>query len=595
MNRRRSYMRTWMAPTVLAMSLLVGSPLAAPAPGSLQPGWKASGALQEAALSAKLYDLRSIAPAAHVGEYVAALAPLLEFEGDGSTTELETESGADAVARALSFLFEAELSSPGRELRIESPGQVRIVAPAAVHREIDQALAALAAPLGRTLDVRLDLVERAAGTPVQGGMLSAADAEKLLASGVRRSFSLRVPIGRVGVLDATSLRRVVSDYDAEVAELALHFSPLMASLRTGVHWAVRASEVSGGVQLALSAMDAQLGALRERPFELSGMLSNETGTSVKFANVPLELPTLLSLAGGFNVFVPAGQAAVIDSSLALESGAIRRTWVVRCAASGAPPESEINGPAPRSARVRLLDTGWVQPPRAMPSGTGSGFEFVADARESEWTHGGERQLIVRLPAAPLTELLAGWNDRSVELLTLGPHVMALQRGAGPQLQLGGPESGPLAAPQAASLTWTLKRKGDREVTLAAGAAPLLLGETSAWIHGAQSRLVLDARVEVASKVSTLAPRVSDSLDGLVIWARPSRGAAGGLDCEVAVSAHVLAAPLTTVVVGSPLTLELDRGEWNVLAVHETLHAPSAGPAKFTFQGGGNLELELELR
>jgi hypothetical protein len=582
MNRRRFRVRTWIGMVVLAATPFAGA-ASAPRP------------FQDDALSAKLYDLRSIAPAAHVGEYVATLAPLLDFDGGGSTQELESESGADAVARALSFLFEAELSAPGRELRIESPGRVRIVAPAAVHRQIDQALAALAAPLRRTHEVRLDLLERPAGTPVQGGIVSAAEAEKLLAAGVRRSFTLRVPSGRVGVLDATSLRRVVSDYDAEVAELALHFTPRMASLRTGVHFAVRASEVTGGVQLALSAIDAQLGALRERVYDLSGLLSDDSGATVKSARVPLELPTLLALSGGFNVFVPAGQAAVIDSALALESGASRRTWIVRCASSGAQPATTVIGPPPRSARVQLLDTGWVQPPHALPNGSASGFESVADARESEWAHGGERELSVQLSAAPLTELLAGWNDRSVELLTLGPFVMALQRGASPELSLGGPEAGPLVAPQAASLTWTLKRKGERDLTLAAGAAPLLLGETSAWIHGAQSRLVLDARVEVASRVSTLAPRVSNALDGLVVWARPSRAADGGLDCEIAVAAHVLAAPLGVVLVGAPLTLELDHPQWNVLSVHETLRAPATGPAKFTFQGGGNLELELELR
>lgn len=575
----------WMS-GVLATLSLVATPAGA--------GRLAGASAQAQELAVRLYDLNSVIPAVHVGAYEARLAPLLaEFDEDDNTIELERESGADTAARILAFLFEQDLKVPGCELRVEGEGRIRITAPQAVHRQFEPALAALSSYMRRTVEVRLDLLERPADAPLRGGLVSLADADKLIASGAKWSATVRAPRGRVGVIDASQLQQIVAGYDVEVAELTAQFKPRVESLRSGARWALRAVESPAGVRLALSTQSVSLGTIRQRELILGGFLAGESGAAAHTSAVKLQLPSARVFAAGLNLFIPTGQALVIDGALELHSTSARETWVIRCTPSGAEAAGVIQ--LPGRPLVRLLDTSWIEPPRAIPGGDSSGFEIVGDARGLEWAHGGDRGLHVRLQAAPLGDLLASWSERSRELLSFGPFAIALCREGDESPFVGGAQlSAPASA--AAQLAWTLRRRGSGEpLTVAAGVTALLVGETSAWVQGSESRIVVSADVEIASRVGTIEPRVASALDGLIFWARPARTTDGGLECELAIAAHILAAPMRQTQVGAPLTLELDQGQWDVLNAQETLRATKPGEAaRALFTGGGGLELEVVL-
>lgn len=554
----------------------------------------ASTSRQAEELAVRVYDLNSVSPAVHVGAFDARLAPLLaDFDEDDTTIELEREGVADTVARVLAYIFAQDLNGPGRELRIEGEGRVRIAAPLAVHRQIEQTLATLSAHMRRTVEVRIDLITRPADAPLRGGLMPLAEAEKLLTGGAKWSATLRAQRGRVAVLDATQLQQIVASYGVEVAEMAAQFTPRIESVRSGARWALRAAEAPAGVRLALSAESVSLEAMREREMRLGGLLAGESGVGPHTSAVKLQLPSARVFAGGFNLFVPAGQALVIDSALKLQTTSARETWLIRCAPAAADAAGLIQFPG--RPLVRLLDTSWIEPPRTIVSGESSGFEIVGDARGLEWAHGGGRRLDVSLQAAPLGDLLARWNERSHELLSFGPFAIALCRD-GDESPFASAAQSDAPAPSCAQLTWILRRKGAGEpLTVAAGATALLIGETSAWVQGAESRVISAADVEIASKVGTIGPRVESALDGLIFWARPARTSDGGIECELSIAAHVLAAPLGQVQVGAPLGLEIDQGQWDVLGAHETLRSAKPGEAaRALFTGGGGLELEIAL-
>lgn len=423
--------------------------------------------------------------------------------------------------------------------------------------------------------------------------MSLAEADKLVARGAQWSATLRAPRGRVGVVDATSLQRFVGDYDVEVAEMAAQFAPRVEALRTGQRWAVRAAPSAAGVQLALSVQAVELVELADRELTLGGMLAGESGATPQTAVVKMQLPSTLAFAGGFNGFVPAGRALVIDCSSQLEAGRSRRTWVLRCTAGDtAQPGAVALAGYPS---VQLFDTSAISAPSAWLSSESSGFGVVGDSRSTEWAHGGERRIDVSLRQPPLTELLARLDGRSSEMLSFGPFAIAL---------LSDENATPFetasqfaeSAPAAANFTWTLRRRGAGDArTLAEGATALSIGHTSAWMHGGERRLVTDASVEIASRTGTIAPRVASALDGLILWARPARASDGALECQLAIDAHVLAAPLARSSVGAPLSLEIDRGRWDVLAARDRLRVAKPGEtARAVFVGGGGLELEVTL-
>ncbi len=561
----------------------VAGPLAAPARAAQSEG-----------VTTRSYDLAAIVQPAHASAFDARIAPLLgEFDGDQETVELELESGADLAARVVSFLFERELNAPGCELRLVEGQHLHVVAPAALQRRIESALSALSAQLRQSIDVRLDLVELPADTALRGGVLTLADADKLVARGALWSATLRAPRGRVGLVDATSVQRFVGDYDVEVAEMAAQFAPRVEALRTGQRWAVRAAPSAAGVQLALSLQAVELVELAERQLSLGGMLAGESGAAAQTATVKLQLPSTLIFSGGFNGFVPAGRALVIDCASALETGRSRRTWVLRCSASEAAPTGAVKLPGHPS--VQIFDTSALAAPSAWLSGDSSGFSVVGDARALEWAHGGSRRIDVSLRNPPLTELLARLDSRSSEMLSFGPFAIALASDEATNV-FGSAGNLAESAPAAANFTWSLRRRtagGSR--TLAEGATALSVGHTSAWMQGGERRLVSDASVEIASRTGTIAPRVVSALDGLLLWARPARAGDGALECQIAIDAHVLAAPPARSFVGAPLSLEIDHGRWDVLAARDSLRASKPGEvARALFAGGGGLELEVTL-
>jgi hypothetical protein len=545
-----------------------------------------SPALAQAERVAHTYDLRAVTQPSHVNVFSARAAPLLDHDDEGGALELESDDGVGALARILSFAFESELEAPGCELRLDEEGRARIVAGSATHQRIAQSLERLGAGLTAPLTVRMDVVELPAGAAARGGLLSLADADKLLAGGARRSFTLRAPRGRVATLDASTLRQIVGGYGVEVAEQSAQFAPHTQSVSSGVRCALRAADNGNGAQLALYASISHLQPLRVRELHLGGVHGSESGAKTPSGKVELELATLLAFSGGFNVFIPKERAAVFTSSVALESGERHFAWVLRCEGHSGASVSELALGAPRPNYVHVWDTSWIEPPRARLSGTLIGRDVIAEARHLEWVHGGERALHVELAAPPLTERLARWGERASDVFTLGPYAIALSR-EGQRPELSESERSGGGDPSSVLLNWKLARAG---APVASGSAPLLVGEASAWMQGAEARRIHGASVEVASKVGAVCPMVSSALDGLLIRARPLTNAQG-LDVEFSLDAHVQSGALSERNVGAPLALPMDQASWDVLTVRETLRAR---PAPYVFQGGGGLELEVTI-
>ena len=129
-----------------------------------------------------------------------------------------------------------------------------------------------------------------------------------------------------------------------------------------------------------------------------------------------------------------------------------------------------------------------------------------------------------------------------------------------------------------------------------GSLPVMVGATSALLLGGESMIISQTGVEVAQDASTIEPVVQDALDGLVLWVRPARAIDGGLSCAVGAWAHVLAGPMVELLVGAPLYMPLDRGEWDTLTVDDlALFGGAGGARKVTYGGAGGLILEIELR
>jgi len=543
-------------------------------------------------LVAATYDLAPLAPRVHSAAFVDRLFPALN-EFDDATTELENESLADSIAGWIGRALEPEFDAPGRELRIEAPSRLRVVAPRAVHAEVTRVLTFFESAFRRGVDVRFDFIESPADAPIRGGLIPQEDAERMLSGAARRSFSLRVPAGRVGLLDASEQTRFIGDYQVEVAESAAQHYPKVETLRSGVRCAVRAAAIPGGIQLALFTSDSAVRELRSRKLKLGALLAGDGAPEAHESEVEIEIPTLLTQGGGFNLFVPDGQALVFDAQLALSSGARRETLIVRCSPAGAPPSYSLD--LASGARLELLDASWRLPPRAELVGDDSGFEYLGPLRGLEF-HGNGSSIDVVLEPPTMTDLHERLAYGAYELTTVGPWILALHtKSDGPStLDFGAHALAPGESPGAAQFEWTLRRA--RGAALASGAVAVSLGATSVWTVGAETRVVSHTDVEIASKTATLGAHTANAFDGLVIWARPTRALDGGIRCELAVESRILRGAAEERAVGAPLHSAVDRASWDVLRAQQTVLAPADGAGgAFVFHGGGGLELELRIR
>jgi hypothetical protein len=555
----------------------------------------------------KTYELATVMPDLHSSAYVENLAPYLwPTEFSERIPALDEYSTTDSVADVVVQVFSAELEYEGRKIEY-SDGRLRVVAPPALHKEIERTLAFLESAMRRSVELRIDVFNRPLEAAPLATLLSTKDADDLVAAAgaSARTYVLRVTPGRIATLDLTREVPLVGDYDVEIAQTAVQVDPVMFQFMIGTRLAARAAIVPGGVKLALVCRDgSQVGELHETRMELGGIMVNDSGRTMMTQPVTLQSVSVLQRSLALNLALPEGKVAVIESTLAVQTGTSRVAMLLRASAERREPFNSLVVGNDR-ARLEVLDASYLCPPRATISGQlfqhGTFPRSMSALFAISSSRGGE-------PAANAMPSLAeqGWVESEIDssgayhTIALAPWILAyaLKDGADSKLAPSafGPDSAILAqarTPENALMHLTLRRANG---SVAAQAwLPMVYGEESAAIFGGESLFVSDADVEVATGAATIDPVIQDAFDGLAISARPLRANDGGSVIELCARAHVLTGTPQQIAVGAPLSLPCERREFDELIADERLVFAAQGGARRVSLGGGALTLELELR
>jgi hypothetical protein len=575
-------------------------------------GPRASGA---ADLVTKTYDLTSASPVLHNSEYTEALAPTLTFDNGDATPSLDASQTHDSIANELLELFGAEFEYEGRSLQVDEHGRAQVVAPAAVHKEIERVLAFLETAFRRGVELRVDMIERPGTAPALPALMSVDEAEKLVAgSGASaHGTTLRIAPARIATLDLTHSVDYVADYDVEIAQATAQAYPVVRSYPIGVRMAARAAIVPGGTRVALLLRDSvQNGALRATDVQLGASVSSDSGQHFARGSVTVQSLSLLEHSFALNLFVPDGQAVVIDSTLSTQSGASRIAFVVRSTTTAREPVMTLQISAGHSP-LEVFDASFVCPPRVDVDGRAfdqgvfpRSLDGLFDCGSNNYEGNPAVQGVLRMGDQGWIEnVLGGDGEHQVQglsswLLIHPSRQSEPGKSAKSALGADSPVLAQARTGDVANVSLTLRRADKNGAVLAALTWPIVYGEASAAVIGGETQYIGGANVEVAQSAATIDPVVHTAFDGLVVRVRPTRATDGTATVELSARGHVLGGPMQDLEAGAPMSLPIKRCEFDNLSVDERLSfgAPAGGqpgPRRISLGGGTGLVLDFELR
>jgi len=573
-------------------------------------GTRASGA---ADLVTKTYDLTSASPVLHSSEYGETFAPTLGMSEDDYLPSIDSSQTQDSIANELLQLFGAEFEYEGRSLQVDERGRAQVVAPAAVHKEIERVLAFLETTFRRGVELRVDMIERPSTAPALPAMMSVDEAEKLVSGAAAHGTTLRIGPARIATLDLTRSIDYVADYDVEIAQAAAQCSPVVRSVSVGVRMAARAAIVPGGTRVALLLRDsAQNGALRSTDMALGASVTSDSGQHFARGAVTLQSMSILEHSFALNLFVPDGQAAVIDSTLNTQTGASRIAFVLRSTTTAREPVMTLQLSAGHSP-LEVFDASFVCPPRVDVEGRAfdaglfpRALDVLFDCASNYYEGNHAVHGVLRTGDQSWVESVLG-EDGEHQVQGLSTWLLIhpsrqSEPGKSSKSALGAdsPVLAQARTGDVANISLTLRRADKSGTVLAAVTWPVLYGEASAAVIGGETEYVGGANVEVAQSAATIDPTVHDAFDGLVVRVRPTRAIDGTATVELTARGHILAGPMQELEAGAPMSVPMKRCEFDNISVDERLSfgAPAGGqpPTRRISLGGANgLVLEFELR
>jgi len=538
----------------------------------------------------RVYDIGAVAPLLDeegVGGF--RLAPALAREGDfGSPpAHLNVE---DEVASVLLSAFGSEFEFEGRSFEVLSDRRARITAPAETHKDVVALLQFLEQGFRRSVTLRVDWIDRPDDAPLSQPLVPLADADKLVAAATqaRRSY-LNVQPGRTASFSALRSYEVVSDYDVEIAQAATIADPIVGSFHVGTQCGVRAAASNGGVWVVTAMSDSAL-ARPSRRIELNvgAVITSERGADRVSAPAPIESLSVMQGAVALSLFIPDGQAAVIDMGMNVRTGARRGAIVLRREGPTATPLSTFAARGSVSS-VELVDASWFVRPILNYEGSLSDLPSLHGVREW-WAEYEDR---VHLESGDAYEFVQAIEDGMRVVQLVGPWVLATAIESDAKPLAGSAALTNPPPPECAGVWFRLRRGQD---TLAAWGLPVAAGSEQRFALGGETWSPMEADVEVAQSSATIDPVVGSRLDGVLGSLRASRAQDGAWSLDLRILAHVLAAQPTVFSSGSLLQIDIERNEFDDLQFDDRITLGGAnGPRSRTIGMSGALELDVDLR
>lgn len=540
----------------------------------------------------KFYDLSAATPEVH-GPMQVRVMPYLLNDYDESAG-FDRHQPRDTIAEWVYTTFERELGYEGRSVEMAEDGRLRITAPETVHKQIAALVGFIEQTMQRSVELRVDWIERAPGSPAWPTFVPAAEVDAMIAASTKaRSTTVQLHPGRAQILDATREIELLCDYGVEIAQAATIADPVVRAFNVGKRTVWLGSNTRGGVRLAVFLGDGVLnGPIRDTSVGLGGVITTERGPEVIGTRATLQSISVTQHALALAMFIPDGQAAVIEVGADLETASGRRAIVVRATGARKDPLSTFSFDGGKT-QVQLIDATWTAAPRLQLS---EGFFEMSTRSQREFLTI-EYENIVEFgfgSTSALESELGSSGDRHVS--SIGPWIFT--RGfedapATAALTMAHAGFATTETPASAGLSITLRR-GPRSLVM--WNTPIFAGGSAVFSIGGETLRIRDADVEVAQSATSIDPKVDSRFDGLRGQFSCARGQDGSWSIDCTARAYVLAQPPTVTDSGSGLAVPIDLGQFDGLSITEKIVLGGQGGArKVILGGGGELQLEIELR
>lgn len=519
-------------------ALLLAAPVApapsVPSPIFSDPAGVSGPAGAEAESVLQIYDLRPLVPRfdgestwSHSLMFPPGVRP--DEREALSPSDLYVDGEPEVIVDLLTQVLGDDLRYEGREISLNDNAHLLVLAPESVQVQVRNTLAALAAALGGTVELTVDVVEfdgAASELWPQKNVIPANAAELLINGAIGRGashheFRLSLSAGCTAAIDQMRRFPILFDYDVEIAQGSFVHDPIWADIEEGLRVFARGVPVGGGLALSLVFQAAEMiGDVQERPIVCRGAVGTEELKGVVMADGPsvVQAVDVFHRSVALNTFLPRGSALVLASQASL--GGHERTQMVVIRQTGGALSSYSSHPLPGSTRTLVVANSEAlnlpmlgtseHSSEYYPESTHPLLTAELDAEPSlflfdwvkyrfrVWRRLGPWAVMITDPswdqgaAAELNLLLANWKpDTSV----VDVDVKLIAQGASEQIPV----------------RWSL---------------PVRPGTECGLVCGISSQALWDYDVEVAQMSACVDPVIAQLFDGLLLSVRPFATASG---------------------------------------------------------------------
>ncbi len=280
----------------------------------------------------EVYDLRPLMPRFDgEAEWMRTMVfpPANRFVEDESTPfhNMYDEAGSDVIIDLLIQVLGGELQYEGREIAMDGPSRLLVLAPAAIQARVEATLGTLETVLSSSAEITVDVVELPGDStelwPKQN-VVPAAEVDRSIASalgrgGVHQRFHMQLSAGRTAWLDQMRHIPILFDYDVEIASGSFIQDPIIVELEEGIRLLLRGAPTEGGLVLSALFQTADVLEIRDRPVDYGGRLAREKDGAYEVVEGPKRLQTadVLHRSVAFDAFLPDGQALVFATRIDL--------------------------------------------------------------------------------------------------------------------------------------------------------------------------------------------------------------------------------------------------------------------------------------
>ena len=560
----------------------------------------------------RVYDLSPFVQERRIRISPLRLVPSSLVQPDERGDSSEETLRLDQLNELLYLSCQEDFELEGTYVSLDESGKLIVRAPQATHDRLQGLLTFLSETFGRRVEFRVDVVRLPAGVQVPSSEVGSLDAaglgrlrQRIADSNSKvETFHVQVPQGEEVSYERTQRRDLIAGFEAEVAQQAGAFDPVVMELTTGSKLTLSSAPAGSGTSVFVALSSSELcDPVREFELGMKSLLSTERSSEFISGPEELQLASVSQRTFAFESYAPTGGGIAIQSTLDLPEAQGTELVILQPLGEG------LKSVYSYDDRFCAIDTSAIAPTDHTLGGElqwRSLDHWNLSQLEWQW----EGALVLERSGTSKDLLLDTLYNTfaDVDIQEAQPWVLArFHRYESDEDAAEAPDGGEVEAlvesltPDVETVTarFTLRRTGDEGSKQVSCELPLRLGKQAVLSLGVEGLRVSDYNVEIAQNSALCVPITRQYIDGLVLTVTAGRFPSGEVSLSLRGVGHLLA-ERGFFSSGSPMFGDVDQLTFDQLLLDQTVLL-QGGSQSVTIgdtsekPAEGSMRLDIELR